>query len=249
MKYIFYGKVLPERVNFTLYPPITMKSEKYQLVVGSLYSKLTIECDNEDTTLNLGTLKNVVDSTIRLLVDAFGYSIACGYDVEIESAYNSLTKEITMFGVQEEIFDSEEDLKLIRDGKPPSILGIDIKEIGSLMGLDVALRLAMADFRESIRNPDVTAFHCMRAIQSLKHSDSLVDTGDSQRLEQLKTNIKLCKKTLDKVSIPGNEQRHGKPLPQSGENRKEQMLITWEVIRRYLLLRLKPEKLAKLKDF
>jgi hypothetical protein len=226
-----------------------MKSDKYQLIIGALHSKLTIECEAEDENLNLATLKNIVESTVRIVVDSVGYSTACGFDVEIESAYNSSKKEITMFGVQEEIFNSEEHLKLIRDGKPPTVLGIDSKEITSLMGIDVSLRLAMADFRESIRNPDVTAFHCMRAIESLKHSDFFGNTDGTQKLEQLKNSIKLSKKTHNKISMPGNEQRHGKPLPQSWENRKEQMLITWEVIRRYILLRLKHDELAKLNSF
>jgi len=248
MKYIFYGRVLPERVNFTLYPPITLTSEKYQLIVGSLYSKLTIECDNQDLELNLATLKNTVESAVRILVDGIGYTTACGFDVEIESAYDLSKKEITMFSVQEEFFDSEEDLKCIRDGRPPSVLGVDKEKICDLMGIDISLRLAMADFRESIRNPDVTAFHCMRAIESLKHSDFLSSKDSSQKLGQLKISLKITKKTMDKISIPGKDQRHGKAVKQSWQNRKEQMYITWEIIRRYLMLHINPKALNGFND-
>ena len=249
MTYIFYGRVLPERVNFTLYPPIKMESEEFQLIVGSLFSRITVECESKDASLNLATLKNRVESSVRMIVDAFGYSVACGYDVEIESVYDYSNKAITVFGVQEQIFDSEEDIGLIRDGSPPSLLIIDRKDISELMGTDIPLRLAMADFRESIRNPDTTAFHCMRAIESLKHSDFLDSPDSSQKLHQLRKSIKLGRNTLNKVSLPGKDQRHGKSVPQTWEHRKEQMQITWEVIRRYLLLRLKREELDKLVEF
>ena len=106
-KYVFHGRVLPERSNFNLYPPITLQLENGHLIIACLYSKLTIECENSDLKVNLFTLKNIVESTVRIIVDSLGYTLACGYDVEIESAYNFLSKDITMFGVQEEIFSSE----------------------------------------------------------------------------------------------------------------------------------------------
>jgi hypothetical protein len=215
MQYIFYGRILPERVGFNCYPPINIQSEKYQLIIGCLHSKLTIECNNYDPEVNLASLKNTIESTVRILVDVIGYTVACGYDVEIESAYHISKKEITMFGVQEEIFLTEEDLKRIRDGQPPAILDVDYRKICELSGIDLSLRLAMADFRESIRSPDFTAFHCMRAVESLKHSDFIGSKDNSQKLEQLKIKLKVAKKTLDKISNPGNDQRHGKPLPQS----------------------------------
>jgi hypothetical protein len=139
-------------------------------------------------------------------------------------------------------------LKRIRDGQPSAILDVDYRKICELSGIDLSLRLAMADFRESIRSPDFTAFHCMRAVESLKHSDFIGSKDNSQKLEQLKIKLKVAKKTLDKISNPGNDQRHGKPLPQSWENRKEQMLITWEIIRRYIMLHTSPQELTNLNE-
>src|SRR5579872_7139255 len=102
-KYIFHGLVLPERANVSIkklncsYP-----DKKIEIILECSLSKLVAECSSVYET-ELLTLKNYVEAAIRNIVDSVGYSIACGYDVEIESAYNLETKEFTIFGVHENI--------------------------------------------------------------------------------------------------------------------------------------------------
>jgi len=260
--YIFYGRILPERADvFLIQDSIELKKPiKAQLIVKCERSKLVVEYKDNAQSANLLTLKNLIEAVARQLVDSVGYMIVCGYDVEIESAYNISTQELMIFGVQEEIFDLAEDLERIRKGRPPAILEqgdqiINYAIIFSIIGTDISLQLALAEFRESIKRPHYTAAHCFNVIEALGESKLLDDCKDKKRIN-LQNKLKVTKKTIDKIcKYGGNVQRHIKcKKPDEWinsidwERRKEQMSITWEIIRRYIMLHKYPEELEKLSE-
>lgn len=244
MRIIFHGRIIPERVDVNISSVTIVQDESTEITINCKRSVVTI--DFTTTVLeDIYTFKNIAEDMLRMLVDSLGYTIACGYDVEIDSYYMPESRDMGTFSVQQMIFSNQEDLELLAKGQPPSCLSLTFHDIVQISGRDSALRWAMTDFREAIRTPNYTAFHCMRAIESLSHSEFIGDKN-GKRLDPLLLKLSISRRTLGKINTPGNDQRHGKPAPQTWEERKFQLHTTWEIIRRFLMMHTTPTELANI---
>lgn len=210
-------------------------------------SKFLIECENQDPqNINLKFLKNIIENFMRLVADMYGFTVACGYDVEVTEAYNLDTKKYYILGVHENIFDDMDINNSTYEGIPhpdaPSH-----SDIINVARAHPELIVALSDFRKAIKDPDFTVFHCYRALDSLKYAAPI--KKESKQWEWLYSNLNLSKKTKDKLSASGGgEQRHGKVNPTSWEDRKFAMKIAWEAIRRFVFLYTNPQKLENLPE-
>lgn len=210
-------------------------------------SKFLIECENKNPqAINLKGLKTIIEGFMRLVADMYGFTVACGYDVEVTEAYNLDSKKYYILGVHENIFDDPTINSLTNDGTPhpdaPSH-----SDIINVARTHQELIVALSDFRKAIKDPDFSIFHCYRALDSLKYAAPI--KKETKQWEWLYSNINLSKKTKDKLSaLGGGEQRHGKVNPTSWEDRKFAMLIAWEAIRRFVFLYTDPEKIKDLKE-
>ena len=103
------------------------------------------------------------------------------------------------------------------------------------MLVNIPLRLAIADFRESIRNPDFTAFHCYRAIESLRHE--FIGKDKKEQWEMLRNNLKVKEETIKTMKDSAVMQRHGAIGTAPWEKRKEQMYTAWLIISKFILFK------------
>ena len=109
-EYTFTGKVHPERAAVwvdTLAVKFVSKEAglelEAELAIGG--SQITVLVKPTVMTCNIATLKNYVETIVRLAVDVVGYRNGCGYDVEITSAIASDGSDWNVFGVQEPILE------------------------------------------------------------------------------------------------------------------------------------------------
>ncbi len=198
-------------------------------------SKITVDCINEiPAEMNLATAKNAVESFIRVVTDTLGFTVACGYDVEITSAYNLETKANNIFGVHENIFDDQK-INLSTSQGTAHPLSPSIGDIIATAVTSPQLTIALADFRESIRQPAFTVFHCYQALESLKYSAPDIK-DDQKKWSWLLSTLKISKATKDRLlKLGAGEQRHGKACTSIWEERKWAMSVAWEAIRRYVI--------------
>ena len=228
----FTDQSSPERVNFRIpFTPMTLPKEKIELIMACVSSKVIIECSCDDQNINLLTLKNRVENCVRIFADAAGYTTACGYDVEIESAFNPITNQLVIFGVHEDIFDDQQINRDTDNGKPHPDISISIDALAKLSGVNMELSIALSDFREAIRQPSFTSFHCYRAIEALRHT---FKGGKESQWIELRTVLNVDKRDIDEIITFASGLRHGEVLPQPWEARKKHMLITWQIIKKYI---------------
>jgi hypothetical protein len=242
LTYIFHGSILPERVNLNF--STDALTENCSFAIRCWRSKLTIECKHDDTNIDVLTLNGLVESAVSGIVDVLGYTLACGYDVSIDSVYSLATKESSIFGVHENIFDDLEINNATSNGSPHPDLP-KWEDIIKIVGPSQELRIALTDFRESIKQPDFTAFHCYRVLDSLKYAAPHRKQEDKQ-WEWLLKELCISKKTKDMLMKAGGEQRHGKIKMTSWEERKWAMQIAWYSIQRFLYWHLDKSRLNSL---
>ncbi|HHU0025782.1 TPA: hypothetical protein ACT9M9_002979, partial [Legionella pneumophila] len=231
-KFIFHGLVLPERVQFNI-SKCKCAMQDIEIILWSSFSKIVVEClVKKSLEINLYTLKNYVEMAVRTIVDSVGYLQACGYDVEIESAYDLQTKDFIIFGVHENIFHDDQINSDTNNGIPHPEISISPTELAFLSSQNLELGIALGDFREAIRQPNFTSFHCYRAIEAIKQAFD--GKKDKDKWERLRTNLDVERSDIDKIANQAKFLRHGKCHPQVWKTRKEHMFITWNIIKKYI---------------
>lgn len=226
-KIMFHGRVLPERADFNIANnplPWTLHAlgSDIECSLSIARSMVSVVCTVDDAAIDLLTLCNMVKSSaVRLITDAYGVAMGIGYDVEIISATNLETGCQRVFGV---------DVAIDVDAEFP-----ELAEVVAQMGNELQLRSAIANFREAIRLPDETAFYSYRSIEAVKGYFLQRENGakDSAAWEKTRSNLNLKATTLTEFKDVADKMRHGVVVPQTWDQRKRQMEIAREVIRRF----------------
>ena len=102
------------------------------------------------------------------------------------------------------------------------------------------LRIALGDLREAIRSPNLTAFFCYRAIESLRQCyldpDKRDDEAERRNSWQLMRNeLRVDRSWINQIQEASTLERHGILQAMSGEQRVNLMLHTWKVVDRFIL--------------
>lgn len=230
--YIFSGKIMPERVNFNVSPPLLIQMQAIdagisgEAIVSINASQVSIVIETTDKNAGLPTLKNYVEYLVRTIVDAYGYLTGRGYDVEITSVVDPDGKH-TVFGV------GIRELEEAKDERPlsfPALLGV--------MGMDKSQHLhrALGDLREAIRSPWDTGFFCYRAVECIRQSFVEKEDGDDKNpsWKRLRNALRIDRSWLEKYTKESAvAQRHGSTPYISGEDRVLAMKHAWKVIDRF----------------
>lgn len=117
-------------------------------------------------TIDVFTLKNIIETTLRRIVDIVGYSNGLRFDVDVISAISHRTDERHVFGYNIPALSKS---RPVLDKKWPVLIDFDISIISVLLK-EPSLGMILADFREAIRMPHATGFFCYRAIEAIMQS-------------------------------------------------------------------------------
>ncbi len=239
-EYVFHGLVLPEWAELNI-PPCrsTFPEEKIEIILSCINSKLVAKCSCSYPNADLLTLKRHVEFTARTIVDVVGFMSIAGYDVEIEKVYNPEKNQQYFFGIQEFIFDDDNIDGLARQPRPHPALPISCQELAKLSAMNTELSIALADFREAIRQTNFTSFHCYRAIEALK---SVFDRNKKSQWEKFRITLNIKRDDIERIKNSADILRHGELTLQTWEIRKEHLLITWSIINKYIDWRSKNPK-------
>lgn len=243
MQYTFYGIVLPERAAVTIngFPILAFKAPdagfggeiKFSIDVSKISITVRITEGNPD----IFTLRNYVESIIRSNVDFLGYIKGCGYDLELSSATDELGNH-TVFGVD-----------IARIAKQESIRPIAVQDFLTLLPQSNELRRALADLRQSIRSSSDTGFYCFRALECLRHYFVLdSDSKEAASWKRMEKALNYKRSFIRPLDTFGGDQRHGKDIYMSAENREDCMEKAWKIVDRFCIYIKNGEKNLEEKD-
>jgi len=236
--YTFFGKVFPERadVNIPLWtaPLLDLKQKKIgeiKTFIGASQISIRITSSEklENIGMNIGLLKNFVEEWIRIQVDILGYTLGCGYDVEITQLIDP-DGHTTVYGV------NLEDVKAFEAKRPKKFL--EIMNICRDPTKRDYLRLCLSDLREAIRCPKDIGFFCYRAIESLKRYfvDTLnLENDEKKAWETFRSTLDIDRQKIEFIKQFADPVRHGGRKPFKAEEGKKILDYTWEIVDKYIV--------------
>src|SRR6185312_8540770 len=103
------------------------------------------------------------------------------------------------------------------------------------VGADVGAQIALANFREAMRMPVDTGFFCFRAIEAVMQSMRADDNErDLRAWERLRQNLIVDRSAIGAVKAHADAPRHGRATSIGDRDRATVLLITDEIVERYL---------------
>ena len=222
-QYTFFGKVFPERARVEI-GSVDCKISDYLVKISIFVSQVSAVVHTEREVSDVATLKNEVESYVRLLVDLYGFIKVCGYDVEITSVVYP-NGALQVFGV------GGWDSLTKAVGKRPLPLG----ELIKVANKDQAFKEVIADLREAIRMPKDTGFFTYRAIEKIRQAFRKPGDGEDKRKswERLRKSLNIEQSFIDEIKEVSEAQRHGEAVGMSWEERLDAMRRAWKVVDKY----------------
>lgn len=239
-EYIFTATIYPERVNFTLsgLPKLSVSSLEWDIkgefTIEIHESKATIVFMSEDeyspeSEPNVETVKNFIEKIARTLVDTYCFVHSYNYDLIVDTVKcEKIGLEYTFSVLGEFGF-------IGKNENFPKYLNTILQKQPNAFGD------AFADYRRSIKYPDMTAAHCLRSIESIRrtHFDNQSIQDDNMRdkdgWKKMASAIDIKPDTsyelMQKFAKPN---RHGMYPAITWEQRKEIMTFTRSVIEKSL---------------
>lgn len=243
-KYVFTATIYPERVNFTLsglssrYKGLSISSPDWNVdgefdieikdskAIIVFKSKFDYSLKSEP---NIETVKNIIEKLSRIFVDTFCFVHSYNYDLTID------TVECEETGLQH-TFSVVGEFGFVGNGDNFT------KYMDTILQKQPnAFADAFADFRRSIKYPDMTAMHCLRALESIRrvHFDDTNIKGDNKRdkdgwkrmAKELGIKNFSSYELIQKFATPN---RHGVYPKITWEQREEAMTFTRSVIEKSL---------------
>jgi hypothetical protein len=232
LQYTFFGKVYPERCNVSITEIRAKVATPGDEINGELryyisLSQVTATFVCEKPVANVYTLKNYVEDAIRVALDALGYTMACGYDLEVTEMIDSLGNRPIVFGVG-----------ITAKEKAASDAGVSFEDIMEVFK-DVRggyLQLSLGDLREAIRVPKDTGFFCYRAIESLRQF-FLREKGakdEKSSWEMLRSELRVDRADINAIKKLADPVRHGDSVAISDAQRAKTFIRTWGIVNKFV---------------
>ena len=232
VQYTFFGKVHPERCNVSITEIRAKVGAPGDEIHGELryyisLSQVTATFVCEKPVANVYTLRNYVEDAIRVALDALGYTLACGYDLEVTEMIDSLGNRPIVFGV---------GIPAVENAAAQG--GVSFEAIMSLFAdaRGAYLQRCLADLREAIRIPKDTGFFCYRAIESLRQfflrDKAAKDEKSSWKI--LRSELGVDRADIDAVKALADPVRHGDSAGISDDQRAKTFQLTWGIVNKFV---------------
>jgi hypothetical protein len=231
-RWTFFGRVLPERVPVTWDTPLEGTARQpdlgmtfdFRVVIHA--SQAVVDLAVKDSDPDVSTLRNTAANCIRMITDLVGYKQGYCFDVEVVSAICRDTSDWSVFGIE---------IPVLAARRVGQVGGID----GGLLkatAQSAAAQIVLAEFREAMRVPVGTGFHCYRAIEAMMQSMKADrEDADGPAWEQLRERLRIDRSAIDEVKKHADLPRHGKPSSMSDPERAKVFGLTDEIIERFLV--------------
>jgi hypothetical protein len=234
--YSFSGKILPERENISF--PVVLDGAVRQegslkagtrISLSVFASQISAVVHSEAEVADIGAMREKVEEYARFGVDALGYLLGCGLDVEITGVSCPSPYLHTVFGVE---VPGASDSAGASAGELQAAFQ---RILAAPRDKQPCLRRALSDFREAIRAYEDTPFYCFRAIEDLRqYFVAGEDQGQQKSWLELASRIGIpaplgeyIRARLRPLAIPA---RHGQAPKTTREQRIEMLNATWKVI-------------------
>src|SRR6266571_6404487 len=206
-RWTFFGRVLPERVPLTWDTPWEGSADflgvvfDFRVIIHA--SQAIVDLTVKDGDPDVPSLRNAAADCIRTITDLAGYKQGYCFDVEVVSAICRDTSDWTVFGIE---------IPILATRRSAERVGAIDGGLFKMIAQNPAARIVLAEFREAMRVPVGTGFHCYRAIEAMMQSMKAdPEDVDGPAWEQLRDRLRIHRSAIDEVKLHADFPRHGKP--------------------------------------
>jgi hypothetical protein len=232
VSWVFFGRILPERVPVTVTPPKTSArvdaiALAFEFQIRIHESRLVVELFITEGNTDIDTLRNLVAQQVRTITDIIGFQYGGKFDVDVDFAVSQDEGGAGRF--------FSNTIPALVNLREKDMLAIAHERLSAIMH-DNAAQFALADFREAMGNPLGTGFFCYRAIEAMMQSmkPDLGNYKDAPYWRKLKSELRIDSSTLWYLKSHADLPRHGKPNSITDEERQTVFELTHKIINRYL---------------
>jgi hypothetical protein len=227
-KYIFHGRIYPERTNVYLEPGFTVESDNTRINVKITASQIVAEAEFGDEIENIHTMRNTVEESVYNVTDLFSFVEGYSYTVEITSVVTP-DGESHVFGVTvPALREKSEDMNM--SDQVTRILGIQ-----SELDSDY-LHRCFKDLRLSMKDPAETGFFCYRSIETVrKYFQNKYEIDDKKEgWIKMRNELEIERSKIDSIKEYADDRRHGGQVTITGEERADLFSNTWKILDQFL---------------
>jgi hypothetical protein len=232
-RWIFAGRTFPERLPIKVSVPIKTTAHfaafglSLELVVRIADSQILAYVSVIEGDMEVYTLKNLVETEIRVILDLAGYQSGGSFDMEIVSAIDRETDDCVVFG---------NIIPVLMNRRKADYGVFDLKLFETIMGNPFA-KTVLADFREAMRMVVDTGFFCNRAIDSMMQSMKQNPKKKTTKEDwvRLHNALKITESYARRVKKHSDDARHGNLRNIFDNERGEVFEVTNEIIMRYFV--------------
>jgi len=235
--YIFTGRVHPERYAWGMggLPEALLKHADGSQTIFKFdlsYSQLTVLALTNKEYSSIFDLKNRVNRSARIALDAMGHVLAAALDLEIVSCVDP-SGQVYVFNTG---FDGLRDQEgPDRDRREREMLNLLIEQARVSSNISAALE----DLRKAIREPGDTCVNCYRAVESIRQ-EYLGEGPESSSARQrswarLREVTGVEESELRWLAELATPRRHGRPLDLSHSDRERALRLARRVVEQHCL--------------
>ncbi len=237
--YTFAGTLHPTRLPLNITNPLDFDQavplldgrnvrDQGSLVISN--GRFTLTLDTTETPVHIPTLKIRAEEIIRGIVDFCGYVSGFVYYIDIESVSQD-HRGPTQFGLGAQEIADDRPLRPVQD----------LAQYATVLAKEPALPRVLGELRNSIMFPNDTAFHCYRALETIRgHFDRRLGLGHSddraRAWVEMRGALLFKRSYIQETQDFAEAQRHGNRKGMTGERRVEMMRRTWNIVDRFIVL-------------
>jgi len=228
--YLLHGLVLPERAQLSFGPSEfayqTLEDDRRGRARINVVLNNLVVWWHTDTEWDLFDLRNTVTRAVLNEISIIGYVRGYGYDVEIRQVLHNGLGIDYVYGI---------DIPCLVERNAHVDLNIRFNEIRPKLAGELGLYLAhcLDDLRHAMKYPHDTAFHCHRAMESLRHYCARrfnILGGERAEWEKLGELTKASAEDVADIRELSKRVRHGEIVAISSERRASLFLKTWQIV-------------------
>jgi len=226
-QWTFFGRISPERIRLSIRVPVKFISEsnelssnyeiQIQIADGQFVAAVVVTSGAWD----MHTLKKIVESDIRKITDIIGFRHGASFDVVMIRA-NCDDGRTVVF-----------EIPVLEHSRVGVANTLDSKLIDAVVS-NIPAQMALADFREAMRNPMGTGFFCYRAVEAVMQSMKAEPEDEDGAWDMLCQRLQVDRSTIETIKAHADYPRYGKISSISDVDRATVFRLTDEIVKRYL---------------
>jgi hypothetical protein len=231
--YIIVGRVIPERANVRF--SVGKFGFKHSDLSGSgtasaEFSQISVHLNFEQDCENRYEIMSVARSVTAPIANYIAFTQTASYHLSFDLIVDVDNQRHYPVPVTEPLFAEEVEA--------PNTFFKRKEHADTLVPLSVfdpVLQRSLDDLANALRYPGLSPMYCRLAIETLRTSFDPQSEANGWKLLRERLNIK--RETIDSFWKLAADQRHGRLIDHSWDDRRACLRATWEIVNRYILLK------------